>query len=118
MPLLAYMILKVNAKLYFHKKSKCYKSIRANKQSMANPFRKLILISFYKILLAGIIYIALRNTEAQPNPIRFENKILDKDYFLSLEYYKDIYLIKEQEFDYMLKWHCLSKLKLKSFDKF
>ena len=85
---------------------------------MANPFRKLILISFYKILLAGIIYIALRNTEAQPNPIRFENKILDKDYFLSLEYYKDIYLIKEQEFDYMLKWHCLSKLKLKSFDKF
>ena len=32
LPLLAYMILKVNAKLYFHKKSKCYKSIRANKQ--------------------------------------------------------------------------------------
>ena len=38
--------------------------------------------------------------------------------FLSTEYYKDIYLIKEQEFNDLLKWHCLTKLKLKSFDKF
>ena len=114
-----FTVLKLNEKLYFHKKTKRHnKYFKFNNYSIASSFRKLILISFCKIVLAGIIYIALKNPEAQPKPIRFDNKIWNKGYFLSIEYYEDIYLIKEQDFNHILKWHCLSKLKLKSFDKF
>ena len=42
---------------------------------------------------------------------------MTEDYFLSPEYYKDIYLIKEQEFNDLLKGNCLTKLELKSFEK-
>ena len=114
-----FTVFKLNKKLYFHNKTKRHnKSLKFNNYSIASSFRKLILISFCKIVLAGIIYIALKNPEAQPKPIRFDNKIWNKRYFLSIEYYEDIYLIKEQDFNHILKWHCLSKLKLKSFDKF
>ena len=71
-----FIVLKLNEKLYFNKKTKRHnKSLKFNNYSKASSFRKLILISFCKIILAGIIYIALKNPEAQPKPIRFDNKI-------------------------------------------
>ena len=42
LPFLTFMILKLNAKLYFHKKNKNFKLTKTNKKSKANPFRKLI----------------------------------------------------------------------------
>ena len=71
-----FAVLKLNENLYFNKKTKRHnKSLKFNNFSIASSFRKLILISFCKIVLAGIIYIALKNPKAQPKPIRFDNKI-------------------------------------------
>ena len=81
--------------------------------------KKLILISFCKILLVGIIYFALKNSEAKPKQFNVDEKILFKQaYFLSPEYYSDVSRINEQFTKHLLKWHCLSKLKLNSFDQF
>ena len=81
-----FAVLKLNENLYFNKKTKRHnKSLKFNNFSIANSFRKLILISFCKIILAGIIYKALKNPEAQPKPIRLDNKIWNKGYFLSIE---------------------------------
>ena len=60
-----FTVLKLNEKLYFHKKTKGHnKSLKFNNYSIASSLRKLILISLCKIVLAGIIYIALKNPEA------------------------------------------------------
>ena len=77
------------------------------------------MISICKILLAGIIYYALKNPVAKPKQFSVEENRLSKQaYFLSPEYYMDIYKINEQYTKHLLKWQCLSKLKLNSFENF
>ena len=94
-------------------------SKRKIKHSKINLIRKLILISICKIILAGIIYFALKNPANKPKQFSVDESRLSKQaYFLSPEYYKDIYKINEQYTKHLLKWQCLSKLKLNSFENF
>ena len=47
-----------------------------------------------------------------------EIRLSKQAYFLSPEYYKDIYKINDDFTKKLLKWQCLSKLKLTSFENF
>merc|ERR1712015_240778 len=108
--------MKLNFQIYFKKVKSNKSKIRYSK---TNVITKLILISICKILLAGIIYFALKNPVAKPKQFSVEENRLSKQaYFLSPEYYKDIYKINEQYTKHLLKWQCLSKLKLNSFENF
>ena len=108
--------MKLNFQIYFKKVKSNKGKIRYSKTNM---IKKLILISICKILLAGIIYFALKNPVAKPKQFSVEENRLSKQaYFLSPEYYMDIYKINEQYTKHLLKWQCLSKLKLNSFENF
>ena len=110
------LFMKLNFLIYF-KKVKTNKS--KSRYSKNNIMRKLILISTYKILLAGIIYFALKNPATKPKQFSVDEcRLSNQAYFLSPEYYRDIYKINEQYTKHLLKWQCLSKLKLNSFEKF
>ena len=108
--------MKLNFQIYF-KKIKTKKS--KIRYSTSNIIRKLILILICKILLAGIIFFALENPVANSKQLSVnESRLLKQAYFLSPEYFKDIYRINKQYTKHLLKWQCLSKLKLYSFEKF
>jgi len=83
--------MKLNIQIYFRK-------VKSNKSktrySKTNIVTKLILISICKILLAGIIYFALKNLVAKPKQFSVaENRLSKQAYLLSPEYYMDIYKI-------------------------
>ena len=81
--------------------------------------KTLILILFCKILLICIIFHALKNPKAKSKEFRIDKKRLSKQaYFLSPEYYKDIYKINDDFTKKLLKWQCLSKLKFTPFEIF
>ena len=114
------LFIKFNLKLYF-KKVKIKR-----KKRMPNHFSKnkislitqIISISICKLVLVCIIYLALK-TKPELKTDRHEEKRLNyKAYFLSPEYFKDIYKINDNHMRHLLKWHCLSKLKLTSFKYF
>ena len=110
------LFMELNFLIYFKKVKTNKTKIRYSK---TNIMRKLILISIYKILLAGIIFFALKNPATKPKQFSVDESRLSKQaYFLSPEYYRDIYKINEQYTKHLLKWQCLSKLKLNSFEKF
>ena len=104
------LFMQLNFKIYFDKVKTSKSKL---KYSKVNLIRKLILISICKIILAGIIYFALKNPANKPKQFSVDESRLSKQaYFLSPEYYKDIYKINEQYTKHLLKWQCLSKLKL------
>jgi len=114
------LFIKLNLKLY------CKKVKIKRKKTMPNYFSKnkislttqIISISICKLVLAYIIYLALK-TKPELKTVRHKEKRLNyKAYFLSPEYFKDIYKIDENRMRHLLKWHCLSKLKLTSFKSF
>ena len=71
------------------------------------------------ILLVCIIFLALKNPKAKSKEFRLDEKRISKlAYFLSPEYYTDIYKINNDFTKNLLKWQCLSKLKLTSFENF
>ena len=87
-------LLMVNLKIYF-KKEITNKNSKV-KKSKTNVMKTLILISFCKILLICIIFHALKNPKAKSKEFRIDKKRLSKQaYFLSPEYYKDIYKIND-----------------------
>ena len=114
------MFLKFNFRLYFKKVITKKKKGKAKPipNFKLNTMKQLILISSCKIVLACIIYLALTKDKAKLNILRPEEKRLNhKVYFLSVEYYRDIYQINENFTKHLQKWHCLSKIKLTSFEK-
>ena len=114
------LFIKFNFRLYF-KKAKTKRNMQKSTYFSKIKFyliKQLILISFCKLVLVYIIYFALK-TKPGLKLIRPEVKRLNfKAYFLSPEYFKDIYQLNDDFMRHLHKWHCLSKLKLTSFKSF
>ena len=91
-------------------KSKFYKHTK-NKDLLM----QLILLTLFKCIIIGIVLFAIKQKHAAVHSPR---KLVNKDYFLSTEYFGDTYHAMELHTKSLHEWYAMSKIKFKSYKSF
>ena len=108
--LLFSLFLFSNSKLYI---SKCKN--RGKRAKKNNIFFSLLLVTIFKLIAIFIIILASYNKiKLASKP----HKTINKDYFLSPEYFTDVYEKMDHQTSGLHNWHAMSKMKLTGYKSF
>ena len=108
--LLFLLFLSLNSKLYVSKCENRRKGVKKN-----NIMFSLLLVTILKLISIGIIILASYN---KINSTLKPHKTISRDYFLSPEYFIDVYQKMDQQTGGLQNWHAISKMKLKGYKSF
>ena len=106
------ILLYLNFKIYVKKcKNKLVKGKKKSKDKKNNVAISLLLITIFKFIIMGFVISSSYNkikSDCHPQ------KTFKHDYFLSLEYFIDMYQHMDAKANNLHYWHAMSQMKLKS----
>jgi len=112
--LLFFLFMYINFKIYCinvkKSKTKIYKKSK-NKELLV----QLILLTIFKCIIIGLVLFAIKQKHAAVHNPR---KHVNKQYFLSAEYFGDTYHAMDLYTKSLHEWHAMSKMKFKSYKSF
>ena len=114
--LLFSLMMYVNLKMYCRKtKLRNSKKYRKKHRGNNNLLGQLFLLTIFKCIIIGLVFFALKGklkgVQTPHNPV-------SKEYFLSIQHYKDSYHSMDLQTKTIHEWYALSKLKFKSYKSF
>ena len=108
------ILMYFNFKIYFKRSNKT-KSRFSKKQNNKGLLMQLILLTVFKsIILAIICFSAKQKISTTHKP----HKLVNKNYFLSIEYFADSYHSMELQTKSLHRWYAMSKIKFKNYKSF
>ena len=76
---------------------------------------QLILLTIFKCIILGLVYCSIKSKyNLAQKPI----KTVGKNYFLSIEYFSDLYHSTELQTKSLHEWYAMSKIKFKDYKSF
>ena len=106
------ILLYINYKIYCKKVTK---SKNLKKQKHRGLLMQLISLTIFKCIIVGFIFVSIKQ---KYRPVQNTNKLLNKNYVLSIDHYMDTYNYTKLQTKSLHEWYAMSKIKFKNYKSF
>ena len=106
------ILMYINYKIYCKKVTK---SKTLKKQKQRDLLMQLISLTIFKCIIVGFIFVSIKQ---KYRPVQNTNKLLNKNYVLSIDHYMDTYNYTKLQTKSLHGWYALSKIKFKNYKSF